>query len=183
MLRHRHRARTTQLILPTSGVAAAVLATLLVGAPAAHAAPESDAQAARCGDSLENWTGQTLSGIQRKGNDPSHPRKAESTFTFPSDNGHRANWNMYWPSFLRSYGTTNTDEYRPTGPSTIDFSSDLGAGKGDMWQFRLTAVACDANGKVIAATANTYMPPWTSPFVEPVTHYGTVNGEPLRVQR
>jgi hypothetical protein len=179
MLRHHHRARTAQLTLPTSGVAAAVLATLLVGAPAAHAAPESDAQAAKCGDSLENWTGQTLSGIQHRDNNSDHARPAESTFTFPSDNGHRANWNMKFRGLFDPKGTINTDAYWLNGPGTVEFKSDLGTGKGDMWQFRLTAVAYDGAGKVIAATANTYFPIWY-PFLQPVNHYGTADGEPLK---
>jgi hypothetical protein len=156
-----------------------VLAALLVGAPAAHAAPAPDNQVAGCGDSLENWTDQTLTGIQRWNNGPSND-KADSTFTFPRNNGRRANWKMYWPTYLRSRGTTGIDEYRPTGPGTIEFNSDLGFGKGDMWRFRLTAVECNPAGKVIVATANTYIPPWTSPFVEPVTHYGSAAGEPLK---
>jgi hypothetical protein len=181
MLRHRHRARTTQLTRPASGVAAAALAALLVGSPAAHATPDPDAQTTGCGDSLENWTGQTLTGIQHWDNDPAYAT-ADSTFAFPANNSHRANWTMYWPIYLRTRGTTDTDKYRPTGPGTIEFNSDLGFGKGEMWRFRLTAVKCNPADKVVAATANTYIPPWTSPFIEPVTHYGTAKGKPLQAR-
>jgi hypothetical protein len=159
-----------------------VLATLLVGAPAAHAAPAPDNQVAGCGDSLENWTGQTLTALQFHDKDSEHDViPAKSTFTFPADNGHRANWNMFWRDPIGNRGTANTDEYRLTGPSTIEFNSDLGTGKGDMWRFRLTAVECAPDGKVVAATANTYFPPFHHPFKTPVTHYGTADGQPLRL--
>jgi hypothetical protein len=181
MLRHRHRAQTAQLTLPVSGVAVAVLATLLVGAPAAHAAPTPDNQVAGCGDSVENWTGQTLTGFQYHDNDMERDViPSVSTFTFPAKK-FIANWNMFWRDPIGNRGTANTDEYRLTGPSTIEFSSDLGTGKGDMWQFRLTAVECNPAGKVVAATANTYFPPFHYPFKTPVTHYGTAAGYPLRL--
>jgi hypothetical protein len=178
MLGHRHRARTTQLARPASTIVAAVLAALLVGAQAAHAAPASDNQVAECGDSLESWIGQTLAGMQYWDNDSSSS-KAPSTFSFPSNNGHRANWTMSFPAGMGRKGTTDTDEYRSTGPRTIEFSSDLGTGKGDMWRFRLTAIACNWDRKVALATANTDIPPWSVPPFFAVTHYGTAYTKPL----
>jgi hypothetical protein len=179
VLRHRHRAQTTQLARPASGIAASVLAALLVGAPAAHAAPAPDNQVPRCGDSLDNWTAQTLAGMQYHDNKTSGS-KAPSTFAFPSNNGHRVNWDMSFPAHIGRKGTTDTDEYRSTEPGTIEFNSDLGTGKGDMWRFRLTAIACGWDGKVLSATANTFIPPFSAPpFLTPVTHYGTAYTKPL----
>jgi hypothetical protein len=186
MLRYRQHPLTTHLASLTTGVTVGVLAALLATAPGAQAAPATPAPAldaaAGCGDSIDNWKGQGLGGTTYHDNDPGKMASAESTFSFPAGRS-TAKWSMKF--FNGTSGTTDIDEYRPTGPATIEFSSDVGRGTGGMWRFRLTAISCDdRTGKVTKATADIYIPP--TPFdppyaVTPTTHYGTAEGKPLSI--
>jgi hypothetical protein len=183
MLRYRHRPNTGRLASLTTGVTAAALAALLA-APGAQAAPATPTPApdaaAGCGDSLENWKGQTLSGTTYL-NKSLRLRRAKSNFSFPTDRN-TATWSMAFQN--GTSGTKEIDEYRPTGPGTIEFNSDMGRGTGGMWRFRLTAIACDGTGKVTKATANIYIPPTPldPPYsAHPTTHYGTTDGNPLSI--
>jgi hypothetical protein len=160
------------------GVATTVVAAAMLGAPAVQAAPSSPApgtQAASCGSSPLDWNGVHIIGTQYHDNDPAK----DSSNTVLTFGGSTVDW--YMTLFYLGYGTTNTDDYWVSGPGTVEFYSDLGKGSGTFWQFRLTAVDCDASGHVTSATMDSYIPPIPFVFTDPTTHYGTAAGKPLTV--
>jgi hypothetical protein len=124
--------------------------TALIHASPAAATPDTPTTDTACGTTLESWMPYPLEGVQWHNQVPIW---SKTRIQIGTDS--RAYWRMETETSVRE---TKGHDRVWIESNSARFKSDLGVGRGDMWDFTLWGPACNEEGHVVSAHATTHIP-------------------------